>query len=482
MIGSVFITSAYAAAPPYSASFTETGLPSGASYNVTLTNSTKTVWSGVTAAGSTATITAKLYNGTYILGASTVMGTGHKYTALVWSQPSSDIISVNGGTISGATALTFYEEFLLNFTETGLPAGTAWEISVGNNTYTSTKSYIDLNEPNGTYSYSIFAVNGYSPTPASGSATVNGANDTVAITYASGGKQYAVTFAETGLPSGTTWYVNLANGQQFSSSTSSIVFDEANGSYSFTTSEGNAHYYAVPSSGIITVNGKALQQNISYYYGYSVNFTAKNLAKFVQWSVTYNNVSKSSTSPYITFFIKNGSYKYSISIAPDWSASPSSGWLNVSGANAAQSINFTELYFTITFKETGLPAGSVFSITINNQLYQSTNGSVVIRAHNGSYVFMPAYVSGYTATPSSGTVSLGFTNVVQNIVYTSSAVHTNTTGSGGFTLPTYSSVLAFIHTTTFIYIVIGIALLVLIIGFIAKDDHKHRKSKSRKYR
>ncbi|MGC8709927.1 MAG: hypothetical protein ACP5RL_06515, partial [Thermoplasmata archaeon] len=37
---------------------------------------------------------------------------------------------------------------------------------------------------------------------------------------------YGVTFSETGLPSGSIWYINLTNGQFFSLSGSSITFYE----------------------------------------------------------------------------------------------------------------------------------------------------------------------------------------------------------------------------------------------------------------
>lgn len=477
MVMSIFSVFAYAAAPPYSASFTETGLPAGAQYNVTLTNATKTVWSGLTAAGSTATITAKLYNGTYVLGASAVMGSGHKYSGLVWSPPTSTIIGVSGGTISGTTALTFYEEFLLNFTESGLPSGTLWSVLVNGNTYTSTKSYLNLNEANGSYSFSIFAVNGYSPSPTSGTVSVSGGNVSVPISYSSGQKQYAVSFVESGLPSGTSWSVN-AGGTLTTSNTNTVSFSLSNGSYSFKVFASNSHFYPIPKSGYVTVSGKTLQQNITFNYGYLVNFTATHLAKFVSWSVTYNGSTNTSTLGYITFMIRNGSYQFSVSIASNWKASPVSGYLNVSGAAASEAINFTELFYKISFIESGLPSGSVFTLTINNLLYQSTNGTITLTEHNGTFAFTPATVSGYTVSPATGTISLGFSNVVQSITYTAVTVKSSTGQGGGFTL-SQTSIIAFLHSVDFMYLVFGVIIVAIGATVYVLGKPKHTRKGSR---
>jgi len=42
---------------------------------------------------------------------------------------------------------------------------------------------------------------------------------------------YSVTFTESGLPSGTLWYVNLSNGQSYSGTGTTIKFPELNGKY-----------------------------------------------------------------------------------------------------------------------------------------------------------------------------------------------------------------------------------------------------------
>ena len=74
---------------------------------------------------------------------------------------------------------------------------------------------------------------------------------------------YSVKFTESGLPSGNSWYVNLTNGQSFSSTTSTMSFSEPNGTYSYTI--GNVSgYTASPSSGSITVSGSNATKTITF--------------------------------------------------------------------------------------------------------------------------------------------------------------------------------------------------------------------------
>ncbi|MGC9167250.1 MAG: hypothetical protein ACP5GR_06405, partial [Thermoplasmata archaeon] len=66
------------------------------------------------------------------------------------------------------------------------------------------------------------------------------------------GLNYNITFLEKGLPANTKWYVNLSNGQSFSSTTNTITFSEPNGTYSYTIATVNKNYAPNPSSGTFT--------------------------------------------------------------------------------------------------------------------------------------------------------------------------------------------------------------------------------------
>jgi thermopsin len=73
----------------------------------------------------------------------------------------------------------------LVFTQTGLPAGTAWSVTVGTAPWSSTTGGVANPVTPGTYSYTVGTVVGYAPTPSGGMATVSaGAVTTVSIAFA----------------------------------------------------------------------------------------------------------------------------------------------------------------------------------------------------------------------------------------------------------------------------------------------------------
>ena len=91
------------------------------------------------------------------------------------------------------------------------------------------------------------------------SITVNGTAVHIAISFSV--TKYAVTFMETGLPSGTSWSVTL-DGTAQNSTADTITFMEPNGTFSF--SVGLVTGYAVSlSSGNVTVSGKAVNESVS---------------------------------------------------------------------------------------------------------------------------------------------------------------------------------------------------------------------------
>jgi len=248
---SIISTPAQAVKKYYTVTFTETGLTSGTSWSVT--------FNGTTESSSTNTITFNEPNGTYSFSIASING----YSV----SPSSGSITVNGANVNQAITFTAVTPsiYTITFTESGLYSGATWSVILAGVTKTANTNTIIFNEPNGTYSFTIGAINGYTATPSSGVITVNGANVNQGITFTlNGTKVFIVTFIESGLPSGTIWYVNLSNGQSFSSTTNIITFNEPNGTYSYTISTKGKNYAPVILSGAFTVNGANVNQTITF--------------------------------------------------------------------------------------------------------------------------------------------------------------------------------------------------------------------------
>ncbi|HUI38554.1 MAG TPA: hypothetical protein VLY85_02875, partial [Thermoplasmata archaeon] len=75
------------------------------------------------------------------------------------------------------------DTYSVTFTETGLPGGTTWSVSVNGVTESSTSSTIVFQEPNGSYTYTVKDVSGYTVAVWGGSFLVSGGTGAAAVAY-----------------------------------------------------------------------------------------------------------------------------------------------------------------------------------------------------------------------------------------------------------------------------------------------------------
>ena len=130
---------------------------------------------------------------------------------------------------------------------------------------------------------------------------------------------YLVTFTENGLPYNSIWYVNITNGQSFSSNTPTISFPEPNGTYAYTVASFDLGYKPSTYSGSFTVRGAQVNISISMIPSSppSVIITSKysSSAPSVGPYINYNNASFPYHNKYYTsvgffsYFV-NSSYVY----------------------------------------------------------------------------------------------------------------------------------------------------------------------------
>ena len=173
--------------------------------------------------------------------------------------------------------------------------------------------------------------------------------------------------------------------------------------------------------------GGSTSNNNSNGPSYNVTFSESGLPSGTSWSVTFNGATLSKTTHVIVFSEKNGTYSYTASAA-GYTGNPASGNLQVSGATS-QSIAFTILpagSYTVTFTESGLPTSTSWSVTLNGTLQSSSGATILFTEKNGSLPFTVAAVTGYTASPSSGTVTVSGPGASASITFTS-----NTGGGPG---------------------------------------------------
>jgi len=150
----------------YNVTVTETGLLAGTSWSATV--------GGVTLTGTNATLTFHVGSGTYAYQITPVAG----YIA----SPSSGSILV--GTTAYDLSVTFTAvTYAVTVTEDGLSTGTSWSATVNGVTQNSVGTSITFYLPNGTYTFKVANVSGYSETGGSGSLTVSGSATGVAVGF-----------------------------------------------------------------------------------------------------------------------------------------------------------------------------------------------------------------------------------------------------------------------------------------------------------
>jgi hypothetical protein len=262
----------------------------------------------------------------------------------------------------------------------------------------------------------------------SGEVSLQGA--TVVVPSVTTATTYAVTFTAGGLPPQTNW-VATVGGAPASSSSNTIEFQVANGTYGYTA------YIANPASGTLTVSGGPVAKSIAFSGSggagaYRLTFLGSGLQSGTNWSVGVNGVQKASTAATIEFLVANGTYTFSPGAVSGYTATPSSGTVTISGAPATVNFVYTAGgagSYNVTFTESGLASGTNWSVTLNGVERGTSGATVTFNATNGTNAFSVGSVSGSSSTPTFGNVTVSGAAMGQAIAFSG-----NGGGSGSLSL------------------------------------------------
>lgn len=208
----------------YSVDFEEHGLPDGTVWSVT--------FNGVTESAYFVFLDFSAANGTYNFTVAPLAG----FHASVYHGS----VTVAGSDVTVVVDWTVVT-YDVTFSETGLPSGTSWSVTLNSSLESSTTSSIVFAEPNGTIAFIVAPVSGYTANVTSGSVDVHGADQTVYILWTASSPPsrpptYSVTFIEAGLPSATLWQVSLNNSTSATrgSTSDSVIFTGvSDGTYTY---------------------------------------------------------------------------------------------------------------------------------------------------------------------------------------------------------------------------------------------------------
>ncbi len=240
----------------YKITFSETGLPTGTSWQV-ITN-------GMLYMVNNNNTSIKDQNGSYSYSVSS----SAKYTAIQGS----------GSFVVSGNSLNFTIKFILNitksytawFNETGLPSGYSWYLNISGKTGSGLLNSTSYNAilSNGTYNYTVDSVNKQYRPLYNGTFRLNGSNISINITFTR--VLFMMKFTESGLSAGTTWYVNLSNSLKSGPISGNIfTFYLINGSYNYSIGS-VLGYNATPSSGHVLIQGHNVSVSIAFSSGLTI--------------------------------------------------------------------------------------------------------------------------------------------------------------------------------------------------------------------
>jgi len=390
----------------YSVSFSESGLPSGQTFQVTLNGTTHSLVTD----GATDSLAFTQPNGSLAYHIADVPGWHQSTLAYIGH------VTVNGATLTVTTLAFSVVTYSVSFSESGLPSGKTFAVTVNGvpkslttNGALDTLTWTGLT--NGTYSYSVADVAGWHQTtlPYSGNVVVSGASvSEPPMVFAK--SNYSLVFSESGLPAGLLFKVTVAASVESlttDGATDSLLFAETNGSIPYTITDiAGWHQTTLAYVGHVTVNGSAVFEPVLVYsqVTYSVTFTESGLPGATNWSVTLNGDTLSSNGSAIAFTEPNGTYPFKIGYVAGYATTPTTGNEHVAGAAVSVPVPFTQVTYAVTFDETHLPTGTAWSVTIGAHTVSSTSTSLAFTLPNGTYGYTINYVAGYVPPSPTGSV------------------------------------------------------------------------------
>ena len=135
-----------------------------------------------------------------------------------------------------------------------------------------------------------------------------------------------------------------------------------------------------------------------------VTFTSSGLPSTSSWSVSINGIWMSSNSNQMAFKELTGTYAWQVYAPHGYVAVPSTGTVTLTDSNVTIHLDFLPApkYCTVTFLERGLPAGQMWSVTLNGVTRSSVNDTVTFNETPGVYRFAVNPAGGRFPVPAFG--------------------------------------------------------------------------------
>ncbi len=248
--------------------------------------------------------------------------------------------------------------------------------------------------------------------------------DPYPLTHALNIANLTVVFTARGLPLGTTW--GVAWGSSLSESTNGTALSVFTGSpawanFSYAI-DAPAGWNANPAAGTIQYEGALEVVTVDFSpVTYPTTFQETGLPSGTAWSVNVSGTTYSGTSGAITVSLPNGTYNFSVAAVAGYVASPSTGSVTVDANSPTVTVTFAAVLYPVEFSETGLPAGTSWTVTFGGHTTTSIATTLTFRMANGTYRYLVGNVSGYSVSPYSGQQEVVGPGTSISVVYSSTS-------------------------------------------------------------
>jgi len=335
-------------------------------------------------------------------------------------------LAVGWGSINSYNLISAQIGHKVIFNETGLSSG-KWYVNIsGSSEYALAGSDIVYCLPNGSYSYNVSSTNQYYTSyPSHGNFTVNG---TMTLNISFKFSKFAASFGESGLPIGTNWSIEIYNLSgnivDQSSSSTAIRFLLINGSYSYFAQDTKKDYKPSNGRGTFVVAGNNSTSIVVNFNPVLYNESFIEVGMPVgYWYLNITNSSgktfiASSNSTNISLEMMNGTYTYRAGSGNRLYFNSTTGTVILSGGKPSTIIiNFNPYLIPVVFNETGLPNGTLWSVTFGKETLSSSNSSIVFYVSNSTLSFNISKITGFHATPPNGSISVNGHEITESIAF-----------------------------------------------------------------